>query len=332
MGCSIIPPKEDIERLRAIYDSAVSYHDQQLGRLVKQLKEWGIWDQTQLIVTADHGAELFEDGRCGHGDRRAAHADRRPRPVPRAAHAVEKERMGRRHEHDRAGRRRSRQGAAVKAALLLLAACGAAAEAPRSTTPPPSAPPAPSDAAPADTAPDAPPPPPTTSAEVWLKGSPHVHERASGDSRAPLAKVITWYEERHYDFIVVTDHNKVTAPQQGASLIVIAGTELTFNPSGCLPDGDKSKKCRIHVNGLGVTERPAGKIEWANRHTHDRHAMYEAAIDEAHKLGARVIQSNHPLWYWGMTGDLLAELAQRGAVLVVIANAQFPTWNAGDPV
>ena len=67
MGCSIIPPKEDIERLRAIYDSAVSYHDQQLGRLVKQLKEWGIWDQTQLIVTADHGDELFEDGRCGHG-------------------------------------------------------------------------------------------------------------------------------------------------------------------------------------------------------------------------------------------------------------------------
>lgn len=67
MGCSIIPPKEDIERLRAIYDSAVSYHDQQLGRLVKQLKDWGIWDQTLLIVTADHGEELFEDTRCGHG-------------------------------------------------------------------------------------------------------------------------------------------------------------------------------------------------------------------------------------------------------------------------
>jgi arylsulfatase A-like enzyme len=67
MGCSIIPPKEDIERLRAIYDSAVSYHDQQLGRLVAKLKSWGIWDQTLLIVTADHGEELFEDMRCGHG-------------------------------------------------------------------------------------------------------------------------------------------------------------------------------------------------------------------------------------------------------------------------
>src|SRR5262249_41238643 len=45
MGCSIIPPPDNIERLRAIYDSAISYHDLQVGRLVKQLKSWGIWDQ-----------------------------------------------------------------------------------------------------------------------------------------------------------------------------------------------------------------------------------------------------------------------------------------------
>jgi arylsulfatase A-like enzyme len=67
MGCSIVPPQQDIERLRAIYDSAISYHDQQLGRLVKQLKSWGIWDQTMLVITADHGEEFFEDMRCGHG-------------------------------------------------------------------------------------------------------------------------------------------------------------------------------------------------------------------------------------------------------------------------
>jgi arylsulfatase A-like enzyme len=67
MGCSIIPPPADVERLRAIYDSAISYHDVQVGRLVKQLQDWGIWDQTLLIITADHGEELFEDGRCGHG-------------------------------------------------------------------------------------------------------------------------------------------------------------------------------------------------------------------------------------------------------------------------
>ena len=67
MGCSIIPPPADVERLRAIYDSAVSYHDKQVGRLIAQLKSWGIWDQTMLVITADHGEELFEDRRCGHG-------------------------------------------------------------------------------------------------------------------------------------------------------------------------------------------------------------------------------------------------------------------------
>jgi arylsulfatase A-like enzyme len=67
MGCSIIPPAKDIERLRAIYDSAISYQDKELGRFVAQLKSWGIWDQTMLIVTSDHGEEFFEDKRCGHG-------------------------------------------------------------------------------------------------------------------------------------------------------------------------------------------------------------------------------------------------------------------------
>ncbi len=67
MGCSKIPPPVDVERLRAIYDSAISYDDAQVGRMVAKLKAWGIWDDTLFIVTADHGDELFEDGRCGHG-------------------------------------------------------------------------------------------------------------------------------------------------------------------------------------------------------------------------------------------------------------------------
>jgi arylsulfatase A-like enzyme len=67
MGCAVVPPVDDVERLRAIYDSAISYQDQQLGRLVEQLKAWGVWDHTMLIISADHGEELFEELRCGHG-------------------------------------------------------------------------------------------------------------------------------------------------------------------------------------------------------------------------------------------------------------------------
>jgi arylsulfatase A-like enzyme len=67
MGCHIIPPPHHIERLRAIYDSEVSYQDSQLGRFVEELKHRGIYDQTMILITADHGEELFEETRCGHG-------------------------------------------------------------------------------------------------------------------------------------------------------------------------------------------------------------------------------------------------------------------------
>jgi hypothetical protein len=184
---------------------------------------------------------------------------------------------------------------------------------------------------------DAPPPPPEP--EVWLKGSTHVHAKPSGDSSEPIPDVVQWYEDRGYDFIAITDHNQVT--EDGADttnqvathtgkLIVLAGVELTHNPSGCLPPGDKSRKCRIHVNALGVTSRPTGKIEWAERHSHERIDMYQAALTTAHALGAQVVQVNHPQWFWGMTADLLFEIAKRGAKLVEIDNAQFRKWSKGD--
>ena len=181
--------------------------------------------------------------------------------------------------------------------------------------------------------------------EVWLKGSTHVHAKPSGDSSEPIADVIHWYEGHGYDFIVLTDHNKVSEVAPGnhtagqpavrdpdKGLIVLAGSELTHNPSGCLPAGDKSKKCRIHVNAIGATARPTGKIDWTPpaRKTHDRIAKYQAALDEATALGAALAQVNHPQWFWGMTPGVLIELGKRGVRLVEIANAQFPAWNAGD--
>jgi arylsulfatase A-like enzyme len=55
------------DHVRALYDSNVSYQDDLLGKLIAKLQEWGIWDQTMLIVTADHGDELWEDGKTvGH--------------------------------------------------------------------------------------------------------------------------------------------------------------------------------------------------------------------------------------------------------------------------
>lgn len=240
-------------------------------------------------------------------------------------------------------------------ACALIGCAGPELQAPGPTLPAP-AEPSPEDAG-VSFAPPAPPPPDAPAIEVsepeaaaplpgeperWLRGSTHVHARPSGDSMTPIATVIRWYESRGYDFIVLTDHNKVTevdaaAPTPGLpatrvperGLIVFAGIELTHNPVGCLPAGDDSGKCRIHVNLLGVTGRPEGKVKWAAYSARERVAKYQAALVQQQTLGG-VAQINHPSWFWGMTGDVLAELARRGFPLVEIANVQFAKWNAGD--
>ncbi len=59
--------KRDIQRVVAIYDSNVSYQDDLLGQFMDKLDEWGIADQTMVIITGDHGDEQWEVGRVGHG-------------------------------------------------------------------------------------------------------------------------------------------------------------------------------------------------------------------------------------------------------------------------
>ncbi|HWO23733.1 MAG TPA: hypothetical protein VNO30_33560 [Kofleriaceae bacterium] len=179
-------------------------------------------------------------------------------------------------------------------------------------------------------------------AEVWLRGSTHVHARPSGDSQMPIPDVIRWYEAHGYDWIALTDHNRISevegstagqpavrAPAQG--LIVLAGIELTYNPARCVPRGHESGKCRIHVNLIGPPARPPGKIPFGLGQglPDERIAKYQAALTLHRSLGG-LAQLNHPQWYWGMTGDLLAELGRRGMRLVEISNVQFDRWNRGD--
>jgi hypothetical protein len=167
----------------------------------------------------------------------------------------------------------------------------------------------------------------------WLRGSTHVHAKASGDSSEEPADVVRWYEDHGYDFIVLTDHNRVTPVDDipRRSLIVIPGVELTHNSNDCTdpPPPADEPKCRIHVNAIGVTSFPDGKIPWDEHATKQRLGTYALALDEAKALGG-VAQINHPQWHWGMTPALLEELAARGAILFEVWNVQFATWNAGD--
>jgi arylsulfatase A-like enzyme len=67
MKCTDVPRRRDLERINAIWDSALSFQDSYLDEMMTWLEERDRLDDTLIIVTADHGEELWEDGRCGHG-------------------------------------------------------------------------------------------------------------------------------------------------------------------------------------------------------------------------------------------------------------------------
>lgn len=58
---------EQLEHMIQMYDGAVRRLDGKLKIILAMLKEFGLRDQTAIIVTADHGEEFLDHGRIGHG-------------------------------------------------------------------------------------------------------------------------------------------------------------------------------------------------------------------------------------------------------------------------
>ena len=52
----------DIEYLKALYDSEIRFTDEYIGKLLDELKELELYDNTLIVFTADHGEEFLERG------------------------------------------------------------------------------------------------------------------------------------------------------------------------------------------------------------------------------------------------------------------------------
>lgn len=55
------------ERVERTYLNAIAYNDRLIGLLRTRLERLGVLDDTLIVVTADHGESLFDDGFLGHG-------------------------------------------------------------------------------------------------------------------------------------------------------------------------------------------------------------------------------------------------------------------------
>jgi arylsulfatase A-like enzyme len=55
----------DLAYIVALYDGEISYADRHLERLFDELRSAGMWDDTLIVVTSDHGEEFGEHGKVG---------------------------------------------------------------------------------------------------------------------------------------------------------------------------------------------------------------------------------------------------------------------------
>jgi hypothetical protein len=176
----------------------------------------------------------------------------------------------------------------------------------------------------------------------FLKGQLHAHTNRSGDSDTPPEEAAAWYAAHGYDFVVFTDHNRITALEGPAGLLVLPGVELTQNLPTCDPPPEPGFACLLHVNALFVTAfegaegvvrnagaAPGPRLSWDPLTSLRRIDLYSRAVDRARSLGG-IAQLNHPNFHRGADVEVLVALAARGLVLLEIANQAVDSDNDGD--
>ncbi|HEV3486531.1 MAG TPA: hypothetical protein VG106_14065, partial [Vicinamibacterales bacterium] len=144
----------------------------------------------------------------------------------------------------------------------------------------------------------------TTSAHAaWLKGNTHAHTLESDGDSTP-AEVVRWYREHGYDFLVITDHDRITVVD-GGGMVMIRGEEVT----------DRLPGKPLHVNGIGLTRvvRPQGGTSVVE--------VLQRDIDAVRDAGG-IAQINHPNFGWAFGAKELLQL-KRAALLEIASGHPY---------
>lgn len=170
----------------------------------------------------------------------------------------------------------------------------------------------------------------------WLRGNLHTHtSRSDGDSEP--VEVADWYRGNGYDFIVISDHERLTPPpllgNDGARpFLVLPGIELTQEVRDpAHPDGMRE----IHLVGIGL-RREVHALGTPYHNGFGRLAPDGSApgmlVDRAVaqiRDASGIAMINHPNFRWSLQPAHLANLPS--GTLLEIWNAQGVHNNLGAP-
>lgn len=155
----------------------------------------------------------------------------------------------------------------------------------------------------------------TFDVHTFRRGNIHTHTNKSDGDSSPRA-VYSWYRDHGYDFVIVTDHNRFTNPEDWRSLetpgfIIIGGEEVTMRGAGR----------QVHVNALCTHRRlPGGRFATAA-------AALAHGVGETRRQGG-VSLINHPNFTWGLQFSDLSAAA--GANLIEIESGHPSVHTEGN--
>ncbi len=150
----------------------------------------------------------------------------------------------------------------------------------------------------------------------WYKGNLHTHTVNSDGDSAPDV-VARWYKEHRYNFLVLTDHDFLTAPE-GLNAVFGAPGKFLLMPGEEV--SARYDKLPIHVNAFRIqaTLLPVGGTSVLD--------TVQKNVDLIRKAGG-VPSLNHPNFQWAVRPEDLKQVA--GLKLFEVYNGHPTVNNAG---
>jgi hypothetical protein len=118
----------------------------------------------------------------------------------------------------------------------------------------------------------------------WHKGNLHTHSTNSDGKLSPQENV-AWHIQHEYDFLTITDHNRVTLFEQDGACLIIPGVEISARREETQVD--------YHVVAIGVRQMPIPHMSGT-----------QETIDAVNRVGGLCFIA-HPYWHDHTLEDLL---------------------------